>query len=293
MNRLTIIRAVATLWVAMLLGALSASGQRHITPSAPPAGVNENKNAPRFDRSNVKEITDANGQIILVDTVLGTEVVDTTVITKVIGNKYPLLHSIGVSVNAWDGVMRILGQQYGLVGFRGDINLHNRYKPYLEIGLSKADFTPDGNNYTFHSGIAPYFKIGAGYNIFYNSNPDYQLCFNLGYGFSAFSYSYNNITVDEGYWNDPSHFSLPSQNATVGYLEVGASLKVKLAGPISAGWQVVYHTRLHENANRHGPPVIIPGYGKRDGSLGISLFVTYTIPFKNNQPISTTPNQEE
>ena len=277
--------------MAALMLSAPAGAQRRITPTVPAPGINENKDKKQgIDMTHVKEMTNADGVVILVDTVLGTEVVDSTRLLVAKGNIYPLLESATVGVNVWDGIMRVLGQQYGLVGFRGDVNLHNRYRPFVEIGFSKADFTPDGLNYTYRMGIAPYFKIGAGYNIFYNSNPDYSLCINLGYGFSNFSYSYDDVTVDEGYWHDPAHFNLPSQRVTVGYFEVGAAIRVKIAGPISAGWSVVYHRRLHESHTPYGPPVIIPGYGKRDGALAVSAFVSYTLPL-SKRPEPTEQQQ--
>ncbi len=284
MSRLTNIIILAA---AAMLVSLQIAAQRRITPTVPPTGVNENKNAQKpLDMSRVKEVTDADGVIILVDTVSGQEVVDSTRLIKAKGNIYPLLESVTVGVNLWDGVNRLLGQDYGIGSIRGEVSLHNRYKPFFEVGFSTASFTPDGNNYTFRSPVSPYFKIGAGYNIFYNSNPDYQLCFNLGYGLTNFSYSYNDVTVDEGYWGDPAHFALPSQRATIGYLEIGASIKVRLGGNISAGWNIYYHKLLHQSNGAYGPPVIIPGYGKRDGSIGINLMLMYTIP------LSPRPVQE-
>ncbi len=252
---------------------------RRITPVAPAKGINENKSDDKLDMSRVKEVTDANGNTVLVDTVSGKEVVDSTLILpKVIGNIYPLFNGITIGVNVYDAAMHALGQNYGIGSVKAQVSLHNRYMPFFEAGISTASYTPDGNNYTFKSPLAPYFKIGGGYNIFYNSNPDYQLCFNLAYGFSAFRYRYDNVTIDEGYWRDPSYLNLSSQTSVAGYLELGASLKVKIAGPVSAGWSVAYHASLHETKGKYGPAVIIPGYGKRNGAFSIGVFVMYDLP---------------
>lgn len=270
---------------AAILVALTAGAQnRRITPVNTPAGKNENLENRKPDMSKLKESVDSKGNIVLIDTVTGEEFIDTTAQKRTLKRMiYPKLHTIAIGVNVWDAAMRALGQHYGLASVKGEISFHNRYKPMFEIGLGTADETPDGNNYTFKSPLAPYFKIGAGYNIFYNSNPDYQLCFNVKYGFTNFSYTVDNVTVDEGYWGDPAHFSLPSQRVSAGYFEIGAGIKVKVAGPVSMGWEVFYHKVLHESRNTYGPPMTIPGFGKRESSISGAFYITYTIPFRRRE----------
>lgn len=266
---------------ALALPSRAAAQSRRITPVTTPHGVNENNDTTKFDRARLKESVDTKGNIVLIDTVTGSEYVDTTAMRKVVGNLYPLLHAVTLGVNVWDGAMRAMGQHYGIGSLRGEISFHNRYKPFIEIGLGQADDTPDGKNFTFKSPPAPYFKLGFNYNIFYNSNPDYQLCAGVRYGLTNFAYSIDNVTVDGGYWDEPGSFAIPSQRVTAGYLELAAGVKVKIAGPISLGWEVVYHSRLHESRSPHGPAMIIPGYGKRDSNFTGAFFVYYTLSFKN------------
>lgn len=279
----TILRILLTLALFTIASATTAQ-QRRVTPVAPPSGINQNPSA--NDRSNLLESIDSQGNVIFIDTIAGQEVPDTIVMTKVISMQYPLLESLIIGVNLWDGAMRLLGQQYGLTSVRAQLSLHNRYIPTLEFGMGNADDTPDGMNYTFRSKPAPFLKLGLSYNIFYNSNPDYQLVFGIRYGVSHFSYAVDNVTVDEGYWNDPAHFSLPQQSVTSGYLEAGLGIKVKIARPISLGWDIMYHSIIHESRNRYGRPMIIPGYGKRQGAFTGAFYVMYTLPLSKR---STPP----
>ena len=72
--------------------------------------------------------------------------------------------------------MRAFGQHYGLGDVWAEVSLHNRYFPFLAIGVDAIAMTlPDGSNFTFRVPVSPYVKIGASYNFFYNSNPDYKL----------------------------------------------------------------------------------------------------------------------
>lgn len=272
----------------------TALAQRRVTPVNPGPGTQGTveKKTEVNPRRNVVERADAEGNVVLVDTITGQEWVDSTAVA---GEKkkmiYPLLQSVDVGVNLWEPLMRIFGQHYGLFDVWGELSLHNRYKVNLEIGLGSCNDTPDGQNFTYKSKPAPYFKIGGGYNIFYNSNPDYQFNVGLRYGYSSFSYEVTNVTVDEGYWNSPSQVSIPSQSGSAGYLELVAGVKVKIAGPISLGWNLRYHTILHESGGKYGKPMYIPGYGKRGNSITGTFSVIYTLPL--NKTAKEKVNSEE
>lgn len=264
-----------------LICAEDACAQRRITPVTP-NNPSTKKEVKEFDRSRLQQQYDAQGNIVLVDTVTGSEYVDSITIIPAIGNIYPLLSDVSIGVDIWDPVMRILGQGYGGVGFMGQLSLHNRFFPTLEAGLSMANMTPDEMNYTFKSPLAPYFKIGCDYNIFYNSNNAYQFHVGLRYGFSSFSYSVEDVTLNNGYWDETTTFNIPSQNTTVGYWEFVAGVKVKIGGPISMGWAFKYHSIIHESKSTYGPTMYVPGYGKRTNPITGSFYVIYTLPLNKS-----------
>lgn len=258
---------------------MTLTAQRRVTPvtTVPSTGTPKKEKPTEMDRTHVVEQTDMNGNTILVDTVTGKEFVDTTLV-QVKPNLYPLLYKATAGVNIFDPLARILGQQYGGVDIWGEVNLHNRFLPRFVLGFGQGDISPDGKNYTFKVPVAPYFKIGAGYNVFYNSNPDYQFVVGLMYGFSPFKFEVADVTVDEGYWNDPSHFTIPSRSYSAGWWEITFGIKVKAFGPWSVGWEVKYHSVLHESKAPEGKPMYIPGFGKRSAALTAGFSVMYTIP---------------
>lgn len=279
-------RLIRTLLLIAVFAVISAVGvdawgQRRITPVTPTPPTTKQE-TPEFDRSRLQEQRDAQGRVVLVDTVTGSEYVDSIMLPKAVGNLYPLVSGVSIGVDVWDPVMRILGQQYGGVGFMGQVSLHNRFFPTFELGFSTAKISPADMNYTFKSPFAPYFKIGADYNIFYNSNNAYQLHVGLRYGFSAFSYSIDNIDVNSNYWDESIFFNIPSQNATVGFWEFTAGVTVKISGPISMGWAFKYRSILHESKNTYGPTMYVPGFGKRANPITGSFYVIYTLPLNKS-----------
>ena len=159
--------------------------------------------------------------------------------------------------------------------------------------MSSCNDTPDGQNYTFKSPLAPYFKIGANYNIFYNNNPQYQFLVGVRYGFTPFKYEVSSFTLDDSYWGEQQQLSIPSQSATAGYFEFLAGVRVMIAKGISVGWNVKYHTLLHESKGEYGKSMYIPGYGKRGGSFTASLSVSYTLSLPNKEKKQDRATEEE
>ncbi len=238
--------------------------------------------ADSIDYSKLAHIHDENGNVILVDTVTGTEIPDTTAMPtgKIPKMQQPLLYAAAVGVDIWDPLMRVFGQHYGLVEFSGELNLHNRYIPVVEVGLGQSSYTPDDNNYTYKVPLTPYFRIGCNYNFIYNSNPDYMAFAGVRFGWSHFNYEVNNVHLSSDYWGESTTFNLPKQTASVTYMQILFGIRVKVFGPISMGWCLRYKAKLKESKATYGRPWYIPGYGSRNGAITGSFSITYTLPFK-------------
>lgn len=262
-------------------------GQRKVSPvksaSQGLQGKNENKNPnDTIDYSKLAHIHDENGNVIFVDTVSGVEIPDTTAAPtgKIPKMQQPLFYAAAVGVDIWDPVMRIFGQHYGLVEFSGELNLHNRYIPVVEVGLGQSSYTPDDNNYTYKVPVTPYFRIGCNYNFIYNSNPDYMAFAGLRLGWSHFRYEVNDVHLSSDYWHESTTFNLPRQSSDVTYMQLLFGIRVKVFGPVSMGWCIRYKAMLKESKDSYGRPWYIPGYGSRNGAITGSFSITYTLPLK-------------
>lgn len=275
--------------IIALLAVLSLWGQdrkRRMTPINTPATETQavNETATDTARINAKRraqsvpYTDDRGKVIFVDTVTGEEWTDSTALRNIVPKmEQPLFHAASIGVNIWDPVMRIFGQDYGLASAWAELSLHNRYKPFVEVGLGSASHEGPNNNYRYRSPMSVFFKVGASYNFLFNSNPDYQLYAGVRFGFSPFSYAVDDVVLNSEYWGETSRFDIPSQNATASWFEIGLGLRVKIWGPISAGWEFKYHSLSHCSKGQYGEPWYIPGYGTRGSSITGSFSISYTI----------------
>lgn len=263
--------SVAAIVMVVAIATSVMNAQRRITPVGAPEQI---------DPSKIPHLYDSLGNVVTVDTAaVPTDTVTVDSVPKESKMIYPLIYEVTAGVDIWNPFMRIIGQDYGLASVWGELNMHNRYFPYFEFGMDNASASSEESNFTFKSPASPFFKIGASYNVFYNSNPGYQLKFGLRYGITRFNYRYEGITIDEGYWNQPAYTSISDQTSTAGYLEVVAAVKVKIYRNFSMGWTLKLHTILHETPNQYGEPMIIPGYGNRKNLFtgGFSLMYTFGI----------------
>ena len=234
-------------------------------------------------RQRSVEYRDETGHTVMVDTVTGEEWVDSTLLPKPPKMKYPLMYRIEVGVNIWDAVMRIFGQKYGLVDFSAALNMHNRYIATVEAGIGTAHKTPETMNYTYVSPLAPYFKVGADYNFVYNSSPDYRFVAGLRYGISMFSYRLEDATFNQEYWGQTGIIPFPSQRVTAGWLEFVLGLRVKIVGPVSAGWMFRYHYMLHQTKSDTGEAWYVPGFGPVKTPITGSFSIVYNLDLPHRE----------
>ncbi len=285
---ITILSALLLLVIAGF--ATDAFAQRRITPVQAPSAQRQPVDSALIRQRELEarrarsvHYHDASGKTILVDTLTNTEWVDSTLLPPPPKMIYPRLQDLSVGVNIFDPLMRIFGQHYGGADASLSLAVHNRYFPTFEFGLGAARNTPSDGNFTYRSPLAPYFKLGCDYNFLYNSDPAYRFTAGVRYGFSAFKFSVDDVSLNDDYWQQGTLMSIPSASVTAGWFEVILGLRVRLWGPISAGWQVKYHNILHRTHPATGDAWYIPGYGTEGSSIGAAFSIYYTLPLNKKK----------
>ena len=285
--------------ICIITMSFNGMAQRRINPVETPAtqtkavNLNPKDTTQTLDPSklpNLIHFHDEKGNVVYVDTITGKEFIDSTSIKKPTTMNYPLWDDITIGLNIWDPVMRCFGQDYGMFDMWVELSLHNRIKPIFEFGLGEATHSPSGENYTYKSAVAPYFKIGANYNFLFNKTKEYQFYAGLRYGISPFTYEVNDITINDSYWNEQSTTHIPTQNIVAGYGEIVMGLKVQIYKHLSLGWTAKYHTMLHKTKCSYGDPWYIPGFGTINSSLTGAFNIMYTFPLSKKKASSQHHN---
>lgn len=202
---------------------------------------------------------------------------------------YPKLMSVSAGINFADALMMLAGQKYSSFDFWGSLSLYNWIFPTVEIGLGRAKKTPDSGQFTYNGKPSLYVRAGLDYNFLYKSDPDYSAFVGLRAGFSAFSYSIDNISITSDYWNQAEKFALTGQKASAFYGSVLAGIKVKIYDRFSLGWSVRYNFLFHTKSGSASDPWFIPGYGAKGSSpISVTFSAIYTLPLPHRESAVTS-----
>lgn len=207
------------------------------------------------------------------------------------GPVYPLLYSLSIGANFFDGVMLLAGQKHASFDMWASLSLHNWFEPVVELGVGIADNHPVDGNYHYIGKPSLYGKLGINYNFLYKSNPDYQVYFGLRGCFTSFKYDITDITINSSYWDQSNNFSINNQRAKAIYGEVLGGLKVQIWKNISMGWSLRYKFKGKVSHASNSTPWFIPGYGT--SSLGATFSLIYTLPLDKGKNKKEIPEETE
>jgi len=171
------------------------------------------------------------------------------------------------------------GERYGCeAGVYAD--LKHKYFPAVEIGFAGANKT-SGDEVNFKtSGI--YGRVGVDFNLIKPKKdkiPSNNVFFaGARIGFSPFSYSYNNVSVQNEYWGTTISQNFTDIRSTKVWFEIVAGMRVEVLKNIYMGWTVRNKKLFGTDVPGEFQPWYIPGFGvKGEGS---SWGVNYTIGYK-------------
>lgn len=182
-------------------------------------------------------------------------------------------------------VFGILGKAFGSDFTNADVsleaNIKNRYFPIVEIGYGSTDTVNDETDIHYQTS-APYFRIGAGYNIFYKKPylPG-KLLAGMRLGFSSFSYDVEAPTMTDPVWggiNIPVAYQDVKSNAA--WLELVVEMRTNVYKNFHMGFSIRYKSLFNVKKAENSEPWYIPGFGKNKSSVfGITYNIAYQLPF--------------
>ena len=166
---------------------------------------------------------------------------------------------------------------YGQIEAQLRVNLRDRYFPVLEVGIGKASHD-DIVTLISYSSSAPYFRIGADYNLMKNKHDIYRLYGGVRYGFTYFKYDFSHPGVEDRYWGGVAEYGDNGVSCHYHWAELSGGVDAKIWGPIHLGWTVRYRKRLFYNNGEYGNVWYVPGYGKSGNTrIGYSFMITLDI----------------
>lgn len=162
-----------------------------------------------------------------------------------------------------------------------EANLKNRYIPIIEVGYAQTETTHEETD-IYYKTAAPYFRIGANYNIMFKKPylPGY-LFVGARIGHTSFSYDVATPEVTDPVWG---HTAIPiayynvKSNATWGEFVVG--LKTEIVKNLCLGFSARFKFPFSIKKTTNSEPWYVPGYGTTGSStIGLTYNISYNLPF--------------
>ena len=193
----------------------------------------------------------------------------------------PFFQGARIGVDVFGILGKAFGNEYTSAEANIECNLLNRYFPVLEIGYGSTDTVNDETDIHYKTS-APYFRIGAGYNIF--SKKPYlpgKLLVGARLGFSSFTYDVEAPAMSDPVWGEttiPASFEGVKSNAS--WLELVAEVRTNVYKNFHLGFSIRYKSLFSTKKSENSEPWYIPGYGKNKSSgFGITYNISYNLPF--------------
>ena len=193
----------------------------------------------------------------------------------------PFYQGTMVKVDVSGLMGKALGNEYTSTEANVECNLLNRYFPVFELGYGSIDTINEETDIHYKTS-APYFRIGAGYNIF--SKKPYlpgKMLVGARLGFSSFSYDVEAPAMTDPVWGETSiPVSFQGVKSNASWLELVAEVRTNVYKNFHLGFSVRYKSLFSVKKSENSEPLYIPGYGKnKSNGFGITYNISYKLPF--------------
>ena len=150
-----------------------------------------------------------------------------------------------------------------------------------QIGYGSTDTVSEETDIHYKTS-APYFRIGAGYNVFHKKPylPG-KLLVGARLGFSSFSYDVEAPAMNDPVWGGNAiPISYEGVKSNAAWLELVAEVRTNVYKNFHLGFSIRYKSLFCAKKSENSEPWYITGYGKNKSSgFGITYNISYLLPF--------------
>ncbi len=160
------------------------------------------------------------------------------------------------------------------------VNLLDKYYPVVEFGYGSSDVLSETNIGFKSNGF--FTRLGFDINLMkpqVDAIPSKNVFFaGIRIGFSPVSYSYSNVTSDNGYWGNVTLLNYDDRHSFSKWYEIVGGLRVEVFKDVFMGWTVRLKNVLGGPKAGQIYPWYIPGYGVKGDTANTGF--NYTIGYK-------------
>lgn len=189
----------------------------------------------------------------------------------------PMFCGFAVSADVAGAIQRTLSD-YGQYEAALRVNLHDQYFPTLEVGIGEASHEDDEVTGISYHTRAPYFRLGADFNVMKQKHTGNRVFVGLRYGYTNYKVDIARREFPDPVWLWDTSFGLKDETCYQHWAEALLGIDAKVLGPLHMGWSVRYRRRLAHNDGLMGKTWYVPGYGVQESTrLGYTFNVTIDI----------------
>jgi hypothetical protein len=189
----------------------------------------------------------------------------------------PLFRGFAVSFDLAGFAQMQLGT-YGQYEGALRLNLHDQYFPIVEVGVGRANHDYDEVTEISYKTTAPYFRLGADFNIMNNKHTGNRVFVGFRYGYTNYTVDVDHPIFEDPVWKWPTGYSMSDQKCHQHWGELLFGLDGKLWGPVHLGWSGRLRVRIAHKDGDMSSAWYVPGFGLQDNTvLGYSFYVAVDI----------------
>lgn len=158
------------------------------------------------------------------------------------------------------------------------LNLHDQYFPIVELGMGRANHEEDVVTGLSYQTTAPYFRIGADFNIMNKKHTGNRVFVGFRYAFTNYKVDVAHPVFQDPVWQWDSSYDVSGERCSMHWGEVLFGLDGKVWGPLHIGWSGRYRIRFSHDDGVLGKAWYVPGFGLQDSSaLGYTFYISIDI----------------
>lgn len=195
--------------------------------------------------------------------------------------KVPFYQGLNIGVDLLGIGSKLFGGNTFSTEVSLEANIKNRYMPVIEVGYAQVETTHEDTS-IYYKTAAPYFRVGANYNIMFKKPylPGF-LFVGARIGHTSFSYDVATLGVTDPVWGHttiPIAYQNVKSNATWGEFVVG--LRTEIVKNLCLGFSARFKFPFSIKKTTNSEPWYVPGYGTTGSStIGLTYNISYNLPF--------------
>ena len=191
------------------------------------------------------------------------------------------INAVRVGLDLVPPAIFIVDQNFRNLEVSGELVMNRKFYLAVDLGIDRT--IREGGNYRYKSS-GSYFRLGIDYNLWHKNKSGVGSIFLLGFHTGLTSMQHSLEYALEGTYWESTQGNLDISGVTVGWFEIKAGLRAKLAPNFYVGPIARFKVRFFEGENKGLEIHDVPGYGLNNSAkIRVGYQILYQIPLSKTK----------